>query len=190
LHALLPPELLFSENNILFFSLFPTCHLCQQVQQPAALQQPTATSAASVAAAAPPRTEASPFLDPLVRSLILGVGAGMLCETGHVLFKVGIVACYQQQRALHSSISSSTVTVCIALHWAGMLCKTGRELFKVETVQKLKQQQRTAAAVQQLAFHSTDVIMLALQQLSPEQKQHTDSNAMQLTLTCPWPAAL
>jgi hypothetical protein len=54
-------------------------------------QQPAATFAASVAAAAaPPRAEASPFLDPLVRSLILGVGAGMLCETGHVVFKVRV----------------------------------------------------------------------------------------------------
>ncbi|WIA22778.1 hypothetical protein OEZ86_009732 [Tetradesmus obliquus] len=59
----------------------------EEVQQPAAPQQPAAASAASVVAAAPARAEASPFLDPLVRSLILGVGAGMLCETGHVLFK-------------------------------------------------------------------------------------------------------
>ncbi|KAF6265516.1 hypothetical protein COO60DRAFT_1623882 [Scenedesmus sp. NREL 46B-D3] len=58
-------------------------------EQPAVpQQQPSSTAAASVvAAAAPPPAEESPFLDPLVRSLILGVGAGVLAETGHVLFK-------------------------------------------------------------------------------------------------------
>eukprot|EP00882_Tetradesmus_deserticola_P000142 GHRQ01000160.1.p1 GENE.GHRQ01000160.1~~GHRQ01000160.1.p1 ORF type:complete len:682 (+),score=313.23 GHRQ01000160.1:310-2355(+) len=58
-------------------------------EEPAAPQQQPGSSTASsvVAAAAAPASETSPFLDPLVRSLILGVGAGMLAETGHVLFK-------------------------------------------------------------------------------------------------------
>eukprot|EP00775_Hariotina_reticulata_P003369 gene3369-3644_t len=54
-------------------------------------QQPTtqAAGAQDTAAAAVPvgKQDTSPFLDPLVRSLILGVGAGIVCEAGHVFFK-------------------------------------------------------------------------------------------------------
>lgn len=74
------------------------------MQQPAAPQQPAAASAASVVAAAPPRAEASPFLDPLVRSLILGVGAGVLCETGHVLFKVRAVSAADVAMAVSAAV--------------------------------------------------------------------------------------
>jgi hypothetical protein len=45
-------------------------------------------SAPAVALAAPSKPEESMFLDPLVRSLFLGVGAGIVCETLHVVFKV------------------------------------------------------------------------------------------------------
>jgi hypothetical protein len=44
--------------------------------------------AAALTAAAVKPEEANLFLDPLVRSLLLGVGAGMACETLHVVFKV------------------------------------------------------------------------------------------------------
>jgi hypothetical protein len=44
--------------------------------------------AVAVFAAAPAKQEESMFLDPLVRSLFLGVGAGIVCETLHVVFKV------------------------------------------------------------------------------------------------------
>ncbi len=33
--------------------------------------------------------EPSPFFEPLLRSFLLGVGAGVICESAHVLFKVG-----------------------------------------------------------------------------------------------------
>jgi len=32
--------------------------------------------------------EPSPFFEPLVRSFVLGLGAGAICEAGHVAFKV------------------------------------------------------------------------------------------------------
>jgi hypothetical protein len=94
----------------------PCC--CPQVQQSAVpQQQPSTSSAASVVAAAAPRPEASPFLDPLVRSLILGVGAGMLCETGHVLFKVSSdTECGGTQQQQHSSCRPG----CQNLHGACM----------------------------------------------------------------------
>lgn len=50
------------------------------------VEQAAAGSAAALAAA--PAAGTSPFLDPLVRSLFLGVGAGIVCETVHVFLKV------------------------------------------------------------------------------------------------------
>lgn len=44
--------------------------------------------AVAALAAAPAKPEESMFLDPLVRSLFLGVGAGIVCETLHVVLKV------------------------------------------------------------------------------------------------------
>jgi hypothetical protein len=44
--------------------------------------------AVALTAAAVKPEETNLFLDPLVRSLLLGVGAGMACETLHVVFKV------------------------------------------------------------------------------------------------------
>lgn len=52
-------------------------------------QTTPATTSAVALAATPMKEDASPFLDPLVRSLFLGVGAGIACETLHVLTKVG-----------------------------------------------------------------------------------------------------
>jgi len=51
-------------------------------------QTPATTSAAALAAT-PIKEDAGMFLDPLVRSLFLGVGAGIVCETLHVVTKVG-----------------------------------------------------------------------------------------------------
>jgi hypothetical protein len=53
-----------------------------------AVQQASSTGAA-VIAAKPQRSDQGLYLDPLVRSLLLGVGAGIVCEAGHVIFKVG-----------------------------------------------------------------------------------------------------
>jgi len=47
-----------------------------------------AASGSAVAAVSISKHEDSPFLDPLVRSLILGVGAGIVCEAAHVFFQV------------------------------------------------------------------------------------------------------
>jgi hypothetical protein len=52
------------------------------------IAQPTGIHDAATAAVSVSKRETSPFLDPLVRSLILGVGAGIACEAGHVFFKV------------------------------------------------------------------------------------------------------
>lgn len=55
---------------------------------PAAEALASSPGAAALAAAAVKPEETNLFLDPLVRSLLLGVGAGMACETLHVVFKV------------------------------------------------------------------------------------------------------
>lgn len=52
-----------------------------------AVQQASSTGAA-VIAAKPQRADQGLYLDPLVRSLLLGVGAGIVCEAGNVIFKV------------------------------------------------------------------------------------------------------
>jgi hypothetical protein len=54
-----------------------------------AVQQAASTGAA-VIAAKPQRADQGLYLDPLVRSLLLGVGAGIVCEAGHVIIKVKI----------------------------------------------------------------------------------------------------
>lgn len=52
------------------------------------VQQASSTGAA-VIAVDQQRSDEGMYLDPLVRSLLLGVGAGIVCEAGHVIFKVG-----------------------------------------------------------------------------------------------------
>lgn len=56
------------------------------------VQQAPAAGAAAIAATPVRPGEASPFLDPLVRSLFLGVGAGIVCETLHVVLKVRAIS--------------------------------------------------------------------------------------------------
>ena len=45
-------------------------------------------AAVAIAPKAKGQEDSNPFLDPLVRSLILGVGAGIFCEAAHVFTKV------------------------------------------------------------------------------------------------------
>lgn len=48
---------------------------------------------AAAAAAPPPASSASDyFLEPLLRSFLLGVGAGAVVEAGHVVFKAATIA--------------------------------------------------------------------------------------------------
>ena len=81
-------------------------HTKRQQQQPSAAvgsQQPSssapaeaavAAAAASAAAAAPPQQQQQSdyFLEPLLRSFLLGVGAGAAVEATHVLFKALSIA--------------------------------------------------------------------------------------------------
>jgi hypothetical protein len=90
------------------------------------VEQAAAGSAAALAAApAPGAAGTSPFLDPLVRSLFLGVGAGIVCETVHVFLKVCVLADggERQQQCMHASNarmkqqdSSSSSSACDGAH--------------------------------------------------------------------------
>lgn len=52
------------------------------------LQRADATVQETAAVAVPSEQDANYFFEPLLRSLVLGMGAGMICETAHQLIKV------------------------------------------------------------------------------------------------------
>eukprot|EP00877_Chromochloris_zofingiensis_P001966 jgi/Chrzof1/11770/Cz06g09100.t1 len=51
------------------------------------LQRADATVQETAAVAVPSEQDANYFFEPLLRSLVLGMGAGMICETAHQLIK-------------------------------------------------------------------------------------------------------
>lgn len=83
-----------------------------------AVQQASSTGAA-VIAAQPQRSDEGLYLDPLVRSLLLGVGAGIACEAMHVVVKVSSsTGGSAGRRRLHGVFLPRAIRTCSRLRLA------------------------------------------------------------------------